>query len=231
MNRTIKFQLSNVKHTYLIAALLAYGAMGLFYVIAVLFDQGVLSSISNEPIWLTILSLIAAPFTFLGIMYALFDGLMFFDSSIRFGISRTSYFITQMFVFIILTLLLSFATGMSEVEWTGTASTYFTEISTNFLSIENLVREFIEILIFAVGMLAIYRFKWKAFIPVILLIGSAVFVFSVIVYQSTQNTFFSEWVLNTARVVLENKEIFVSLLVAGLIGAYYLFVTRIEVQD
>lgn len=64
MNRTIKFQLSNIKKSYLFAALFSYGAVALFYLIALLFDQGALSDLSAQPLWLSALFLVAGPFTF-----------------------------------------------------------------------------------------------------------------------------------------------------------------------
>lgn len=231
MNRTIKFQLSNIKKSFLFAALISYGAVALFYLIAILFDPAALSDFSAQPLWLSVLSLVAGPFTFLPIMYALWDGLMFFDTGIRFGVSRNSYFITQVVVYIILAIIMSFATGMAEIAWTGNASSFFAELGGNYLSLGNLIGEFLKTMALAIGMLAVYRFKAKAFVLAIILIGPMVFILSVIVFDSTQNTFFSELVINTATLGMENKEISIALLTTVVVGIYYLFITKTEVQD
>lgn len=228
MNRTIKFQLSNVKTTFSYAAMLAYGFLAFFLVIALIFDPGVLGAVSNLPLWLTILMYAVTPFTFLVIIYVIFDGLMFFDTSLRFGISRKNYFVTQIFIYIILSGLLSFATGVTKTEWTGAASSYFSAIGQNYLSIDNLTDEFIRSLAIATMALAFYRFKAKAIIAGILLYGFFMFV---AVAVSLGDSIFFERIGNIVVMIVENPEMFTVIYTVLLISVYYLFVTKIEVQD
>src|SRR5690554_6139423 len=139
MKRTITFQLSNLKTTFLYSALITYGIMGLGLLVAFLvstsLNQSIDSLMFDQPVWLLLVSLISAPFTFALILYAFFDGLMFFDTSLRMGVPRKQYFLSQVPVYIILTLLYTFATAVTEVEWNGSVSSYFSTISENYLTI------------------------------------------------------------------------------------------------
>ena len=229
MNRTIKFQLNNVKTSYLFSALISYGGLGLFWLVAYLLDPSILEGMTSQPFWLNALSVIIAPFTFLSIMYALFDGLMFFDTAIRFGVSRTSYFITQLVVYIILSLLLSFATGVTEVMWAGSVGNYFTAIGENYLSLGHIAGEFTDSLALAIMMLGIYRFKGKAFIPVVAVFGLALMVVSFA--GATGNSAFIQVFVNAFVWFTNNQTIALGLIGALLIGVYYLFITKTEVQD
>lgn len=230
MNRTIKFQLSNIKKSYLFAALFSYGAVALFYLIALLFDQGALSDLSAQPLWLSALFLVAGPFTFLPILYAVWDGLMFFDTALRFGISRKSYFITQVIIYILITLLTVFAGGLTETAWTGTASTYFAVIGENYFSIVNIASEFILTIALAIGVLAVYRFKVKALIPLIF-VGPALGIIIGASFSISENTFIVDRIIAIAEFVINNQELSAVFLIAVLIGIYYLFISKTEVQD
>lgn len=231
MNRTIKFQLSNIKKAYSYSALINYGVLALFWLIAFLFDgPEFVSNMTMQPLWLNIVTLLFIPFTFLALLYALFDGLMFFDTSLRFGISRKSYFITQLIIYVLLTLLLVFADGLTEVVWTGTASTFFAEISENYFSLGNMLNEFIKMIALAIGMLAVYRFKVKALIPLIF-IGPMLGIIAGVSYSVSENTFMIDVIINIIEFVINNPEISAALVMAVLIGIYYLCITKIEVQD
>lgn len=231
MNRTIKFQLSNIKKSYLYAALFTYGAMAIVYIIAFLTNTNLVSNTSQQPIWLIVLGLVFAPFTFLAIMYALFDGLMFFDTSLRFGISRKSYFITQLIIYVFLTLMLAIGSGLSEIAWTGTTATYFSQIATDYLSVSNLAFEFFEILGLGVIMVAIYRFKMKAIIPVILAGPVVALISLVLVIGPDENSIMVQIIFKIADFVIKNPEITGGILIAALTSIYYLFITKIEIQD
>lgn len=229
MNRTIKFQLSNLKKAILYSSVISYGVLALIFSISFLFDRSVMMDISNQPIWLNLLSIVAAPLSLLSIVYALWDGTVSFDASIRFGTSRLSYFITQVFIYLILSLLVSAAAGVSEVEWTGSASNYFTTIGENYLSLGYLMSEFLGTLLLAVLTVAFYRFKSKVFIPVIVLFGLFIMILSFSV--SIESPLLFKMIINIINAVVEYKAFFVSLAVAGMIGVYYLFISRTEVQD
>lgn len=230
MNRTIKFQLSNIKKSFLFAALISYGAVALFYLIAILFDPAALSDFSAQPLWLSVLSLVAGPFTFLPILYALWDGLMFFDTALRFGISRKSYFITQLIIYVLFTLLLVFADGLTGSAWTGTASTYFAAIGENYFSIVNIASEFIQTIALAIGMLAVYRFKVKALIPLIF-VGPTLGIIIGASFSISENTFIADRIIAIAEFVINNQELSAVFLIAVLVGIYYLLISKMEVQD
>ncbi len=229
MNRTIKFQLSNLKASIKYSALITYGGLGLIFGINFLFDSSIITTISNQPLWLNLLSIVAAPLFLLSIVYALWDGMISFDASLRFGTSRHSYFITQLFIYIILSLLVSVAVGVSEVEWAGSASSYFTIIGENYLSLGNIVSEFLGTLLLAVLTLAFYRFKSKAFIPVIVLF--VLFIMGLSFSGSAESPFLFGIIINAINIVVEYKTFFVGLAVVGLIGVYYLFISTTEVQE
>ena len=114
MNRTIKFHLSNIKKIYLYAALFTYGTLALFWLIAFLFDAPeIVSNMPIQPTWLVLLTLVFMPFTMLSLLYAIYDGLIFFDTSLRFGVSRQSYFITKLIIYVGLTLMLVIGNGLT----------------------------------------------------------------------------------------------------------------------
>ena len=229
MERTLKFQLSNVKKTFLFGALISYVGVALFLIFAYSFDPSGVIDIGALPIWLQLLSAGIVPFTFMATLYALWDGLMYFDSAIRFGIPRHTYFITQLIIHFILALLMAFATGVTEVPWLGSTSLYFKTLGENYLSFVPIMSEFTEVLSLAVLMLAIYRFKAKVFIPIAIVFGIFTMTISYTVIADSEPIF--GLLFKFAEMVMNNKEIFASLLAAIVIGIYYLFVTKTEVQD
>lgn len=231
MNRTIKFQLSNIKESYLYAALFSYGTLILFNVVALLIDGAeFVSNMTTQPIWLVLVTLFFAPFTILAVFYALFDGLMFFDTSLRFGVSRKSYFMTQLITYVFLTLMLAIGNGLTEVAWTGTTATFFSQIATEYLTIGNLASEFILTLGLGIIMLAVYRFKVKALIPVVF-IGPLFGIFIGASFSISENTFLVDRMIDVAEFIMNNPELSAGILIAAMIGIYYLFITKTEVQD
>lgn len=235
MKRTITFQLSNLKTIFLYSALINYGVMGLGLLIAFLvstsMNQSIDSLMFNQPVWLLLISFISVPFTIFLILYAFFDGLMFFDTSLRLGVPRKQYFLSQVPIYIILTLLYAFATAVAEVEWNGSASSYFTTISENYLTIGYVVSQFILSFFFALLTLAVYRFKIKAFIIGIIAFFLFMTVGPVLAYRSMGDSGLIDVVMNLVQLIVDYREVFVALLVAGMLGIYYLFITKTEVQD
>lgn len=232
MNRTFKFHLSNVKKSLLYAALITYGITTFFLIVSFSFDGGVESS---QPLWLEVLRFIVAPFTLVTILFAMYDGFMFFDSSLRFGLSRKTYFINMILTYVIFSFLLSFATGISEVNWfdmnTLTASNYFSIVAERYLSVGYLLSDFIGTLLIAILALAIYRFKLKSFVIGIFLFS---FVMMAISFSGTLVMGDSEFVntiIQVGKFIVEYQNSIRGFIAVGMIGIYYLFVTRFEVQD
>lgn len=152
-----------------------------------------------------------------------------FDASLRFGVSRRSYFITQLLIYMVLSLLVSVAAGVSEVEWAGSASNYFTIIGENYLSLGSTVTEFLGTLLLAVLTSVFYRFKSKAFIPVIVLF--VLFIMILSLSGSVESPLLFEMIIHIINVVVEYKAFFVGLAVIAMIGVYYLFISTTEIQD
>lgn len=229
MNRTLKLQLSNLKKSALIAAMISYGANGLFLLILHLIDPTIFVDALSNPIWLNVFVGVTAPLSFLGLLYAIWDGLMFFDTAVRFGISRRLYFIVQIILYALLAVLLALAAGATQVEWTGVTSTYWTTLGENHLSLGDIVGEFIKVLVIASGFLAVYRYKGKAFIPGVVLFG--LFIFIVSFALNAESPAYSIIILNTIAFVNQHIAIFTGIVAAIAVGVYYLFITRTEVQD
>ena len=231
MNRTIKLQLLNLKKAYYSSAVTIYGVIILFWVIALLVDGAeFVSNMTAHPTWLSVLTFLLSPFTLMGFLYPVFDGLMFFDTALRFGVSRRNYFMGSVLIYIILTIIDVFATGLSELSWTGSTPTYFAEIGKQYLSISNLVWEFIVLLGLGLLMLAFYRFKGKAFIAVGLIIPVLLFT-PLVIFRDVDSSSIMNLVLPVVELIAENNELFIGLLIAGMIGIYYLFISKTEVQD
>lgn len=235
MKRTLTFQLSNLKTTYFYSALFTYGFMALGLLIAFLVSSSVNQSVDslmfNQPVWLFLISFISAPFTMVLMLYALFDGLMFFDTSLRFGVSRKQYFISQVPVYIILSLLNAFATALTEVEWAGSTSNYFSTISQNYLTLGYIGSQFMGSILLALLALAVYRFKFKAFITGIILFGIFTMVGSFSLFSFMGNPEILETIGEVLQLIVDYQEVFAALVAAGMLGIYYLFVTKTEVQD
>ena len=231
MNRTIKLQLLNLKKAYYYSAVTTYGVIILFWVIALLFDgPEFVSNMTAHPTWLSVLTFLLSPFTLMGFLYPVFDGLMFFDTALRFGVSRRNYFMGSVLIYVFLTIIYAFATGLSELSWTGSTPTYFAEIGEQYLSIGNLVWEFILMLGLGLLMLAFYRFKGKAFIVVGLTVPILLFTPLVILRVASNSTVIN-FFLPVVELIAENNELFIGLFIAGMIGIYYLFISKTEVQD
>ena len=231
MNRTIKLQLLNLKKAYYYSAVTIYGFILLFWTIALLFDgPEFVSNMTTHPTWLSVLTFLLSPFTLMGFLYPVFDGLMFFDTALRFGVSRRNYFMGSVLIYVFLTIIDTFATGLSELSWTGSTPTYFAEIGEQYLSIGNLVWEFIPMLGLGLLMLAFYRFKGKAFIVVGLTVPILLFTPLVILRDASNSTVIN-FVLPVVELIAENSELFIGLFIAGMIGIYYLFISKTEVQD
>ena len=231
MNRTIKLQLLNLKKAYYYSAVTTYGSIIIIWTIALLVDGAeFVSNMTAHPTWLSVLTFLLSPFTLMGFLYPVFDGLMFFDTALRFGVSRRNYFMGSVLIYIILTIIDVFATGLSELSWTGSTPTYFAEIGKQYLSISNLVWEFILMLGLGLLMLAFYRFKGKAFIVVGLTVPILLFTPLVILRDASNSTVIN-FFLPVVELIAENSELFTGLFIAGMIGIYYLFISKTEVQD
>lgn len=239
MERTIKFQLSNLKTTFFYSALIAYGIMGLVLLLVFLasgsMNPNIDSLMFNQPLWLALISIISIPFTFALALYAFMDGLMFFDTSLRFGISRKQYFINQVIIYLILSFLYAFATGLTEVEWANSASSYFSTISANYLTIGYVVNQFIRGLLFVLLALGVYRFKLKAFIIGIIAFFTFITVGPILAFRSlgdsAGNSAINDMIMNLVSFIIDYQAIFVALLMAGMLGLYYFLITKTEVQD
>ena len=231
MERTLKLHLFNFRKTYFYAASFMYGIIALFWLIALLVEGPEFYSImTTQPIGLAVPTFLFLPFTFLGILYPVFDGFIFFDTSLRFGISRMSYFITQIATYILLTLMRVVGNGLSEIPWPGSTAPYFSQLTTEYLSFRNIGFELIRMLAIVVIMLAVYRFKVKALIPFVFLVP----LFGLVAgasYSVADSTFLIDQLLNVIEFIVNNPELFMSMVIVGLIGIYYLMVTKIEVQD
>ncbi|MCC5890758.1 MAG: hypothetical protein JJU01_09310 [Alkalibacterium sp.] len=235
MERTIKFQLSNLKTTFFYSALIAYGFMGLALLLVFFVSSSMNQSLEplmfDQPVWLLLISIISVPFTFTLILYAFMDGLMFFDTSLRFGISRKQYFINQVIIYLILSLLYAFATGLTEVEWTNSVSSYFSTIGANYLTIGYIVNQFIRGLLFVLLALGVYRFKLKAFIIGII----AFFIFMtmgpILAFRTMGDSAINDMIMNLVLFIIDYQELFVALLLSGMLGLYYRLITKTEVQD
>ena len=231
MNRTIKLQLLNLKKAYYYSAVTIYGLILLFWTIALLFDgPEFVSNMTTHPTWLSVLTFLLSPFTLMGFLYPVYDGLMFFDTALRFGVSRRNYFMGSVLIYVFLTIIDAFATALSELSWTGSTPTYFAEIGEQYLSIGNLVWEFILMLGLGLLMLAFYRFKGKAFIVVGLTVPILLFTPLVILRDASNSTVIN-FFLPVVELIAENNELFIGLFIAGMIGIYYLFISKTEVQD
>lgn len=231
MERTLKLHFFNIKRTYLYAALFMYGILALFWLIALLVEgPEFYSIITTQPTWLALLTFLFLPFTFLGILYPVFDGFIFFDTSLRVGISRTSYFIIQIVTYILVTLITSFANGLTEIPWTGSTSTYFSQLIVEYFSFNTITFELINTLALVIIMLAVYRFKVKALIPFVFLVPLFGLVAGVS-YSVADSTFLIDQLLNVIEFIMNNTELFMSMVITVLIGIYYLMVSKIEVQD
>ena len=229
MNRTVKFQLSNIKKSLLCAVIISYVGIALTLAISYFFGQTILTSISDQPIWVTILFLIVAPLLLFSLIYTVWDGTLFFDTSIRLGVSRRTYFISQLITYSILSIFVSAATGISEVDWAGSTSNYFAIIGKEYLSLAYIVYEFLGTLLLASFTLAIYRFKSKIFIPIAVLF--ALFVLTISSLGSIESPFIFEMIINTIDFITVYKAFFTAAILAGLIGVYYFFISTTEVQD
>ena len=109
MNRTIKLQLLNLKKAYYYSAVTTYGVIILFWVIALLFDgPEFVSNMTTHPTWLSVLTFLLSPFTLMGFLYPVFDGLMFFDTALRFGVSRRNYFMGSVLIYVFLTINIAY---------------------------------------------------------------------------------------------------------------------------
>ena len=229
MNRTLKLQLSNLKQSLFIAAIISYGVNGLFLLFLYLVDSNIFADALSKPLWLNVFVGVVAPLSFLGVLYALWDGLMYLDTAIRFGISRRSYFVSQIIIYAFLAVLLALASGATEVEWTGVTSAYWAALGENYLSLGNIVGEFLQMLLIASGLIAFYRYKAKAFIPGAVLVGLFVIIASFAWNAESPASFMI--ILNTINFINQNLTLFTGIITVVVIGVYYLFVTTTEVQD
>lgn len=229
MNRTLKLQLSNLKQSVFMAAIISYGLNGLFLLFLYLIDSNIFADALSKPFWLNVFVGVVAPLSFLGVLYALWDGLMYLDTAIRFGISRGSYFVFQIIIYAFLAVLLALSSGAAEVEWTGVTSAYWATLGDNYLTFGNIVGEFLQMLLIASALVAFYRYKAKVFIPGAVLFG--LFMLIVSFTSNTENPTYFMMIINTITFVNQNLVLFTGIITVIAIGVYYLFITTTEVQD
>lgn len=177
---------------------------------------------------MTVLTIILLPFPFFTVVYAMWDGLMYFDSAIRFGISRKSFFWRQLRLYVLFAILLPLTKAMNQISWTGSLGSYFSKIGKNAFSIEKITIELISLLFLAIVMLAIYRYKTKIFIVPLILTGLIALAGS-FSFSNNQSFYFNLTIPIWSQIV-NHKDLFFILAAAGLIGIYYLFITKIEIQ-
>ena len=125
---------------------------------------------------------------------------------------------------------MSFANGLTEIPWTGSTSTYFSKLIVEYFSFNTITFELINTLALVIIMLAVYRFKVKALIPFVFLVPLFGLVAGVS-YSVADSTFLIDQLLNVIEFIMNNTELFMSMVITVLIGIYYLMVSKIEVQD
>lgn len=77
---------------------------------------------------------------------------------------------------------------------------------------------------------AVYRFKVKVLIPFVFL-GSLFGLVAGVSYSVADSTFLIDQLLNVIEFIMNNTELFMSMVITVLIGIYCLMVSKIEVQD
>lgn len=229
MSRISKFHLHNFTKTYLRTAVAVVFAVIAVLVISMVAPTGGLTF--EYPIWLSLTLLIITPLQFITFIYPLYDGILFFDTALRLGISRKSYFLSQLSMFVILAVASVLVGSIIGDSWNGSLIDF---VSMNFadqFTFESIITEVILIILAACASLLFYRFGMKFLVP--FLIGLFILLmFPTFLYTTPlQMGNLIQIITKTAKLIIEYKEIFTALALAGTVTLYYFCVSHLEVQD
>ncbi len=158
------------------------------------------------------------------------DGLLNFDSSLRFGISRNSYVKLNLIIFAFLTIVYKFFDSFETVLLSGTYGQYFNEALSN-LTINSLLLTFMIGMCYAISSYLYYRFGWKAAVVILVgfLVAPMISGVAAALFAAHYQT--PTYVATLIEFILDYKELFYAFGAVILVGIYNTLVHKVELTN
>lgn len=228
MNRAIKLRSFQLLHDSKWPTLVA-----LFGIAVTIVDQIFLKSITsntfhNYPLLINILDGILGIVSFNIFMWPIFDGASHFDSALRLGISRKHYFTINIILYFFSTIMNIIISSLSHNTWTGSYAEYFEPIWQQ-MNIDNILGNFIIILLIAIFIYGYYKFGWKIFltlliIPILAMLTSGL--------SSIESLMFIYQKIVEIGEFIEQYALYLQITTIILLTViYYLCITKFEIRD
>ena len=184
---------------------------------------------SSSPLFLDILGTLALLFSCLTFIIPISDGTSHFDAALRFGLNRKYYFITNVFVYLILAGLSLFFTPIlkMDLEWTGSALSYI-ESTFNQLNWTHYFMTLDKILLYALVSYAFYKFGWKILIPIIAIPFISGLLADAVSSSNILNNM--DWIMKMIDFISNHLTEMLGLVSVFLFSIYYLFINRFDAQ-
>ncbi len=233
MNRALKLRRLQLLHDAKWPTIIA-----LFLVAIILLDKFILDagstiiqtgSESNLPIALYMIEVFLLIVSINIFCIPILDGTSHFDSALRFGVPRQQYFGINIILYVIISIInIIIKTIGDGSAWNGAYGEYFMHAFSQ-LNWENIVVNYVGVMISVLFMYGFYKFGWKIFLTLLILpvfgmltaglssIESVMLVFNKL---AEIFNFFSEY-----------SDIIIVGLALVLTALYYRVVTKFEIQD
>ena len=232
MNRALKLRRLQLLHDAKWPTILA-----LFFVAIILFDKFILSagspiiqtgSGSNLPLALYLLEVFLLIIAINIFCIPILDGTSHFDSALRFGIPRQQYFGINVILYIIISILNLIIKSLGDGVWTGSYGEYFAYAFSQ-LNWENIVVNYVGVMISVLFMYGFYKFGWKIFLTFLIFPVLAMLTAGLSTIESVMVIF------NKLAEIFEFFAEYIEIIIVGLAlvvtGIYYRMVTKFEIQD
>ena len=228
MNRAIKLRTFQLLHDSKWPTLVALFGIAVTIVDQIFFKSITSNTFHNYPLLINILDGILGIVSFNIFMWPIFDGASHFDSALRFGISRKHYFIINIILYFLSTVVNIMIKSLNGIPWQGSYAKYFEPIWQQ-MNIDNILGNFIIILMIAIFIYGYYKFGWKIFltlliIPILAMLTSGL--------SSIESLMFIYQKLVEIGKFIEQYALYLQIITTIiLLAIYYLCITKFEIRD
>lgn len=225
MKRTMQLLWFQLIPLIKICTILSCGFLLFSGVMVYFFYPSVLNSMSPVS---TIVTFCAMFFSFMSFVLPFVDGLTNFDSATRFGIPRKQYFMINLGLYALISLIAIYTTVLDQISATNLSDfgIAFQELTVNYW-----LTHLTQILFMALLAFGVYRYSWKIlfiFLPIPFLIGIA---FSIIENLNYKDVEMILTFIKNIRDFIDKYGNYIGVVIlAVFIALYYLCITKTETK-
>lgn len=227
MQRVLTLRFEQLKGIFLNSLLITLGFTVVGIIINFLVNGQLNELLSTDKLIENIGNFVWMTFTFFMLITCISDGTSNFDSALRFGVSRRQYFMTNMLIMVIFTLMEVLYQVIFEGGYSG--SFFFsTNMLTGGVTFQNVLISFLSTILLAIFGYLYYRYGAKIYIIAFLL----PFVLGITagVLPGVMDSHLMVRLINALNIVVKYINWILSAISLLFVGAYYHLIMKTEIK-